>query len=313
MFRLERDHFDLDLGVNHQGRLHTGTRGQSFLKVGGVDAVEGSKVTRIVQPHIHFHNIPQSAAGLLQDGNDALDAMVGFGNDAARDDVTVGVYGDLPRHEDKAVRDRGLAKRQALSARTGLGTANTFDGQEASPIAFLRGMIYQKCSTVKLKCSVNNILRGSPIEIPGQHQEDGAMSKARSSSDSGDILPRLEGMMDSMTRSEVRIAKQILAAPDDFVRSSVRSVAADLGVSEPTILRFCRTVGCDGFKDLKFRLIQELALSQANSDRAERATKTVGSGGRGATSARGAAEKNVDDDRLFDTIIDALTRTRATL
>ena len=59
-----------------------------------------------------------------------------------------------------------------------------------------------------------------------------------------------------MTRAEVKIAKRILAAPDDFVRASVRSAAADLDVSEPTILRFCRAVGCDGFKDLKFRLIQ---------------------------------------------------------
>ena len=154
------------------------------------------------------------------------------------------------------------------------------------------------------------------------------MNKARNTSDSGDILPRLEGMMDSMTRSEVRIAKRMLAAPGEFVRSSVRSVAADLGVSEPTILRFCRTIGCEGFKDLKFRLIQELALSQANSDRAERATKAAGSGGRGpadrGASGRGPAAQGAaadtggldpgpDDDRLFDTIIDALTRTRDTL
>jgi RpiR family carbohydrate utilization transcriptional regulator len=133
------------------------------------------------------------------------------------------------------------------------------------------------------------------------------MNKARNTSDSGDILPRLEGMMDSMTRSEVRIARQILAAPDDFVRSSVRSVAADLGVSEPTILRFCRAIGCEGFKDLKFRLIQELALSQANSDRAERATRAAG------TTGRGVVDKDRDDDHVFDTIIEALTRTRATL
>jgi RpiR family transcriptional regulator, carbohydrate utilization regulator len=133
------------------------------------------------------------------------------------------------------------------------------------------------------------------------------MNKARNTSDSGDILPRLEGMMDSMTRSEVRIAKQILAAPNDFVRSSVRSVAADLGVSEPTIMRFCRAIGCEGFKDLKFRLIQELALSQAISDRAGRATKATGAAGLGAVA------KDPDDDRVFDTIIEALTRTRATL
>ena len=133
------------------------------------------------------------------------------------------------------------------------------------------------------------------------------MNKARNTSDSGDILPRLEGMMDSMTRSEVRIAKRILAAPNDFVRSSVRSVAADLGVSEPTILRFCRAIGCEGCKDLKFRLIQELALSQAISDRAGRATKATG------VTGVGAVDKDPDDDRVFDTIIEALTRTRATL
>ena len=138
-------------------------------------------------------------------------------------------------------------------------------------------------------------------------EKDGDMNKARNTSDSGDILPRLEGMMDSMTRSEVRIAKQILAAPNEFVRSSVRSVAADLGVSEPTILRFCRAIGCEGFKDLKFRLIQELALSQAISDRAGRAAKATGATG------LGAADKDPDDDRVFDTIIEALTRTRATL
>ena len=133
------------------------------------------------------------------------------------------------------------------------------------------------------------------------------MNKARNISNSGDILPRLEGMMDSMTRSEVRIARQILAAPNDFVRSSVRSIAADLEVSEPTILRFCRAIGCEGFKDLKFRLIQELALSQAISDRAERATKPAGA------AHPGAVGKDPDDDRVFDTIIEALTRTRATL
>src|SRR6202035_703840 len=113
-------------------------------------------------------------------------------------------------------------------------------------------------------------------------------------------------MMDSMTRSEVKIARRILASPNEFVRSSVRSAAADLGVSEPTILRFCRAVGCDGFKDLKFRLIQELALSQAMTDQSERATKAAGAAGPGAG-------KDRDNDRVFDTIIEALTRTRDTL
>jgi RpiR family transcriptional regulator, carbohydrate utilization regulator len=135
------------------------------------------------------------------------------------------------------------------------------------------------------------------------------MKKTRTQ-DSADILPRLERMMDSMTRSEIKIAKRLLAAPNDFVRSSVRAIAADLDVSEPTILRFCRAVGCEGFKDLKFRLIQELALSQAITDQAARATKPSSSS---SSSSEPAKNKDPDDDRVFDTIIEALTRTRDTL
>jgi len=123
-----------------------------------------------------------------------------------------------------------------------------------------------------------------------------------------DILPRLERMMDSMTRSEIRIARKLLESPSEFVRSSVRTIASDLGVSEPTILRFCRAVGCEGFKDLKFRLIQELALTQAMSDQAARATRPTMSASELAASAKVA-----NDDRLFETIIEALTRTRETL
>jgi RpiR family transcriptional regulator, carbohydrate utilization regulator len=129
--------------------------------------------------------------------------------------------------------------------------------------------------------------------------------KSKTAAEAGDILPRLERMMDSMTRAEVRIAKRLLASPHEFVRSSVRAIAADLEVSEPTILRFCRAVGCEGFKDLKFRLIQELAASQAKSDQAERARKTIGA------SALSAAD--ADHERVFETIIEALTRTRDTL
>ncbi|MDY6947988.1 MAG: MurR/RpiR family transcriptional regulator [Pseudomonadota bacterium] len=125
--------------------------------------------------------------------------------------------------------------------------------------------------------------------------------------DSADILPRLERMMDAMTRSEIKIAKRLLASPNEFVRSSVRGVAADLGVSEPTILRFCRAVGCEGFKDLKFRLIQELALTQAMSDQAVRATRPA------TPTELATRDKDPHGDRVFDTIIEALTRTRDTL
>lgn len=116
--------------------------------------------------------------------------------------------------------------------------------------------------------------------------------------------------MESMTRSDLKIAKLILKSPNAFVRSSVRAVAADLGVSEPTILRFCRTVGCEGFKDLKFRLIQELAHAQAMTDQRERAARPPPLR---AEPSPAAGDDGAVADRLFDTIIDALTQTHGTL
>lgn len=80
------------------------------------------------------------------------------------------------------------------------------------------------------------------------------------------LLERVEGMMPTMTRSDVKIARKLLEAPDAFVVASVRSIAVDISVSEPTIVRFCRTIGCEGFKDLKFRLTRELAFQQAQHD-----------------------------------------------
>src|SRR5699024_10872530 len=40
---------------------------------------------------------------------------------------------------------------------------------------------------------------------------------------------------------------------------SMSDLAAAVGVSEPTIVRFCRAVGCQGFQDLKLKLAQSLA------------------------------------------------------
>jgi DNA-binding MurR/RpiR family transcriptional regulator len=133
------------------------------------------------------------------------------------------------------------------------------------------------------------------------------MSQTAVVPDGGDILPRLKGMMESMSRSDIKIAKLILKDPNEFVRSSVRSVATDLGLSEPTVLRFCRTIGCEGFKDLKFRLIQELALAQAMTDQRERRAAPP------PLAPAPGPHPDLEGDRVFDTIVEALTRTRDTL
>lgn len=78
-----------------------------------------------------------------------------------------------------------------------------------------------------------------------------------------DLISRIEDLRGSLSRSEQRIVQFLLEDSHAFARLNVKEVAAAATVSEPTVVRFCRRVGCKGFKDLKIRIIQDLAYRQA--------------------------------------------------
>lgn len=64
-----------------------------------------------------------------------------------------------------------------------------------------------------------------------------------------------------LRKSERKVADYVLANMADVIRLRITDVAAAAGVSEPTVIRFCRAVGCHGFQDFKMTLAQELASS----------------------------------------------------
>jgi len=66
-------------------------------------------------------------------------------------------------------------------------------------------------------------------------------------------------MMPMLRRSEQKIAELVLKRPHSMVNASVSEVARDATVSQPTVVRFCRAIGCSGFQDFKLRLAQDLA------------------------------------------------------
>ncbi|MFM2042865.1 MAG: hypothetical protein RLY86_1441, partial [Pseudomonadota bacterium] len=73
------------------------------------------------------------------------------------------------------------------------------------------------------------------------------------------MLERIRGMMPSLRKSEQKIAELVLKRPHSMVNASVSEVARDAAVSQPTVVRFCRAIGCSGFQDFKLRLAQDLA------------------------------------------------------
>lgn len=62
-----------------------------------------------------------------------------------------------------------------------------------------------------------------------------------------------------LRKSELKVADHLLLDPAAVIHSSMADLAHNVGVSEPTIVRFCRAIGCNGFQDLKLRLAQSLA------------------------------------------------------
>ncbi|MDJ0835411.1 MAG: SIS domain-containing protein [Acidobacteriota bacterium] len=73
------------------------------------------------------------------------------------------------------------------------------------------------------------------------------------------MINKIEAMRADLRKSEKKVADLVLARPNMITNMSLADVAAKAGVSEPTVLRFCRGVGCSGFQDLKIRLVGDLA------------------------------------------------------
>lgn len=75
-----------------------------------------------------------------------------------------------------------------------------------------------------------------------------------------DIIMRLQVAARDGTKSDRRLAALVLADLDFASKAAISEIAARVEVSEPTVTRFCRNLGCDGLRDFKFYLAQAIAV-----------------------------------------------------
>ena len=73
------------------------------------------------------------------------------------------------------------------------------------------------------------------------------------------VLQTLQTQLDSLSNAERRIAEIVLAEPESVIHSSTASLARRADVSDPTVARFCRSLGFNGFPEFKVLLAQHLA------------------------------------------------------
>ena len=76
-----------------------------------------------------------------------------------------------------------------------------------------------------------------------------------------DLINRLRQLDGNFYPAEQCVATIVLGDLVFACQASVAQIARQAKVSEPTVIRFCRTAGCRGFKDFKHHLTRNLAVS----------------------------------------------------
>ena len=73
------------------------------------------------------------------------------------------------------------------------------------------------------------------------------------------MLNQIKAVEADLSKSEKKVAAAILKAPQQLVKATMNELAQVSGVSEPTIVRFCRSLKLSGFREFRLRLAQDLA------------------------------------------------------
>lgn len=81
----------------------------------------------------------------------------------------------------------------------------------------------------------------------------------------GNLLEQILRCKDDLRKSDRRVAEVVLERPGEVVDMTLASLARAAEVSEPTVIRFCTAIGCEGFRDMRVKLAHSLAFSRSTS------------------------------------------------
>jgi RpiR family carbohydrate utilization transcriptional regulator len=73
------------------------------------------------------------------------------------------------------------------------------------------------------------------------------------------LLREIKIALPNLRKSEVKVAEFILNKPSAIIELTTAQASNEIGVSEPTLIRFCKAVNFDGFQKFKLTLAQQLA------------------------------------------------------
>jgi RpiR family carbohydrate utilization transcriptional regulator len=77
------------------------------------------------------------------------------------------------------------------------------------------------------------------------------------------MLAAIRAFPKPLSAAHARIARFVLAHPDVAVQHSVSELARAAGVSEPTVIRFCRDLGSKSFREFRLAILHEISADGA--------------------------------------------------
>ncbi|MCA3000238.1 MAG: glucokinase, partial [Rhodocyclaceae bacterium] len=72
------------------------------------------------------------------------------------------------------------------------------------------------------------------------------------------MLDRIRQSQSELSPAERRVATLVLSRPRSILSDPIVEIARAADVSQPTVVRFCRSMGCEGLSDFKLRLASSL-------------------------------------------------------
>ncbi|WP_323122266.1 MurR/RpiR family transcriptional regulator [Burkholderia alba] len=75
-----------------------------------------------------------------------------------------------------------------------------------------------------------------------------------------DLFSTIHARLPDLAAAQQRVAQVFLDKPEWAMQAHVDEIAVLAGVSEPTVVRFCRALGFQGLRDFKLRVAQQVAL-----------------------------------------------------
>ena len=73
------------------------------------------------------------------------------------------------------------------------------------------------------------------------------------------LLRQIKKSLPDLRKSEKTVGEFILKDPKSIITMKTAEASEAMGISEPTLIRFCKAIGFTGFQELKINLSQQLA------------------------------------------------------